>query len=305
MSIPTIHTIFARKRTLIFTLLSIALIALYYATLKRLLQFALSEDGWSHILLIPLVSGWFFFRSRKAIFGKIHYSLLAGAIILALGLVLHFAALPVRDSPAAADYLSLATASLLVSFIGTFVLCFGTGAFKEALFPLLFSAFMIPLPSMVERAVVELFRFGSTEMVNVYFRVAHIPFIREGSTFHLEHLSFRVANQCSGINSGLSLFIVSIIAAKLYLLKPWSRLFFILSVLPIGWIKNGLRIATLTLLGSYVNPDYLHGPLHRQGGRPFFVLALLFLGLSLFLCRYIEKRVKEKQGKRHEARGTS
>jgi exosortase len=136
-----------------------------------------------------------------------------------------------------------------------------------------------------------MFRAGSTEMVGFYFRIAAIPFIREGSTFQLEHLSFRVADECSGINSGLSLFIVAVIAAKLFLKNNWVRLMFILSVIPIGWSKNGLRIATLTLLGCYVNPGFLHGPLHRQGGRPFFIAALLFLGLSLFICRVLEKRI--------------
>jgi hypothetical protein len=43
-----------------------------------------------------------------------------------------------------------------------------------------------------------------------------------------------------------------------------------------------------------VNPGFLHGPLHWQGGRPFFIMALLFLGLSLFICRAIEKKMKRE-----------
>jgi exosortase/archaeosortase family protein len=42
-------------------------------------------------------------------------------------------------------------------------------------------------------------------------------------------------------------------------------------------IKNGVRIATLTLLANYVNPQFLFGRLHRQGGFVFFLLGLALL----------------------------
>ena len=42
-------------------------------------------------------------------------------------------------------------------------------------------------------------------------------------------------------------------------------------------IKNGIRIATLTLLANYVNPDFLYGRLHHQGGIAFFLVGLVLL----------------------------
>jgi exosortase/archaeosortase family protein len=51
----------------------------------------------------------------------------------------------------------------------------------------------------------------------------------------------------------------------------------VLLSLPLSLIKNGIRIATLTLLSVYVNPDFLAGHLHRDGGFVFFFLALLML----------------------------
>jgi exosortase/archaeosortase family protein len=55
--------------------------------------------------------------------------------------------------------------------------------------------------------------------------------------------------------------------------------------LPIVCVTNGLRIVGLTLLSEYVNPGFLHGPLHRHGGMGFFSLALLFLVGILYLLR--------------------
>jgi hypothetical protein len=42
-------------------------------------------------------------------------------------------------------------------------------------------------------------------------------------------------------------------------------------------LKNGIRIATLTLLAMYVDPSFLTGRVHREGGVVFFRMSLLLL----------------------------
>jgi exosortase len=291
MSIAPKSTRFREKRTLIFALISVLFIIINYAIFEKLFKFSLKEETWSHIPLIPLISVFFFFRARKEIFGKIACSIAPGSIVILIGFISIFCGMILKNSIGDIEHLSLSMLSFLISFYGAFLLCFGNQAFNKALFPLLFLLFMIPLPPFFERLVVGLFRFGSIEMVNVYFSIAGVLFIREGSVFHLEGLSFNVADQCSGIRSGLSLFIVSVIAAKLFLRTARSRTLFLLTVVPIAWIKNGMRIATLTLLGCYVNSGFLHGPLHQQGGKPFFLIGLALLGLALFTCRVVEKKI--------------
>jgi len=54
-------------------------------------------------------------------------------------------------------------------------------------------------------------------------------------------------------------------------------------------IKNGVRIATLTLLANYVNRDFLYGKLHHQGGVFFFVIGLALLLPVYWLLRRGEK----------------
>jgi exosortase/archaeosortase family protein len=53
-------------------------------------------------------------------------------------------------------------------------------------------------------------------------------------------------------------------------------------------IKNGIRIATLTLLAVYVDPSFLTGKLHHDGGVVFFLLGLLFLLPVLLLLQRSE-----------------
>lgn len=75
------------------------------------------------------------------------------------------------------------------------------------------------------------------------------------------------------------------LAAYFALTSPWRRAILILSVLPVTIFKNALRIITLTLLGVYVDERILHSVLHRMGGIPFFVLALLIFGCVLWFLR--------------------
>jgi exosortase/archaeosortase family protein len=52
--------------------------------------------------------------------------------------------------------------------------------------------------------------------------------------------------------------------------------------------KNGIRIVSLTLLGAYMDPRILQSSLHREGGIPFFIVALLLLAPVLYYLRRSE-----------------
>jgi exosortase/archaeosortase family protein len=65
---------------------------------------------------------------------------------------------------------------------------------------------------------------------------------------------------------------------------------FIVLVFPVSIVKNGIRIVTLTLLGVYVDPSFLQGNLHHDGGFVFFLLALALLFPVLLLLQKSEPR---------------
>jgi len=54
-------------------------------------------------------------------------------------------------------------------------------------------------------------------------------------------------------------------------------------------VKNGVRIATLTILAEYVDPGFLYGRLHHEGGVVFFLLGLVLLLPVLWLLQRGEK----------------
>jgi len=106
----------------------------------------------------------------------------------------------------------------------------------------------------------------------------------------LPGLTIEVAEQCSGIHSGISLFLVGILAGHIFLKSGWRKLVLVVAVVPIAIAKNGLRIVMLSLLGAYVDRQVLSGPLHKAGGIPFFGLALVMLAVVLWVLRRGESR---------------
>ncbi len=100
-----------------------------------------------------------------------------------------------------------------------------------------------------------------------------------------------MARECSGIRSSLALLILAILVAYFYLDTFWKQAVLVVAGLFVMILKNGVRIVTLTLLASYVDPNFLYGRLHRQGGVVFFLLGLLLLAPLVWLLHRGERKV--------------
>jgi exosortase/archaeosortase family protein len=103
-------------------------------------------------------------------------------------------------------------------------------------------------------------------------------------------LSVEVAEECSGIRSTVVLFITSLLAGQFFLNRAMHRAIIALMIIPLGIFRNALRIGTISLLTVHVDPGVIHGPIHKSGGPPFFVLSLIPLFLELFWFRRRERK---------------
>ena len=276
------------KRNILFILSILASLVVFYGPLKQLLGLSLQNELYSHIPLIPLVSGFFLFWERKSIFTDIEYSVGAGTLVILFGAVLATFGFVNVDSLNQNDFLSMMTFSVLAIWLGVFILLYGFQTFKRAIFPLLFLFFMVPMPSAVTQVAVQFLQIGSTEAVNVLFYLLGVPATREGYVFHLPGLSIEVAESCSGIRSSIALMITSVIAGKLILRRGWTRSLVAISIVPIAILKNGIRIVTLSILGVYIDERIFVGDLHRKGGVVFFIISLFLLWAVIIPLRKIE-----------------
>ena len=149
---------------------------------------------------------------------------------------------------------------------------------------------MIPIPDPLLDEIIRLLQQGSTEMAWLIFKAVQLPVFRQGFVLSVPGVTIEVAKECSSIRSSMALLITCILIAHLYLRTWWKGLLFVLLSLPLSVVKNGIRITTLTLLSVYVNPDFLQGNLHRDGGFVFFFLALFALWPVFLLLEKSERR---------------
>lgn len=265
---------------------------LFYKTLRALVAYSLNDESSSQIVLIPFVALALLYIERKRMFLDAKTKFGSGLTLVVAGVILYGLAargfFPLQDT----QPLSLETFSIVLVWIGGFLLCYGYAALRAAAFPLLFLLLMIPLPEAVLNRAIYALQVGSTEIAVLAFRVVGTPVFRQGFLLTVPGVTVEVAKECSSIRSSVALFITCLLAAHLYLRTGWKKILLVLLSFPLAIVKNGIRIATLTLLSIHVDPSFLTGNLHHRGGFVFFILALVILWPIFLWLEKSEKPLK-------------
>jgi len=261
--------------------------------LTLLYKFVVSKGLYSYMPFIPFISIYFLWTRKKLIFSDTHPSLRLGSLFCLAGMTLYFIGHKFTANINQNDYLSITISGWLITSLGIFITFYGWDTFKRALFPMLFLFFMVPIPSFFLNWYIELLRKGSEEVSYLAFKILNIPVYRLNNVFELPNFTLEVAKECSGIRSSIGLWITAILAAYIFLKKPNYRMLLLFSVIPIAILKNGLRIVTLGILASYVDPIYITNHwLHKSGGILYFTIALFLLFFPwLFFLRSCEERL--------------
>jgi exosortase len=273
------------RRWLLFSGWIVLSSLLFTGPLVAFVRTSLSNDDASYLVLIPFISAWVLFVERHKIFLDLSYDKVFGGSFLFLAIC---AALASRLAGGAASLglqLSGYILSLVLFWVAGFVLLFGKAAFKAGYFSLLFLFLMVPLPIFLLDHVIYLLQSGSAGITGGLFDLLGVPVLREGFVFHLARVNIEVAKECSGIRSSMALLILALLVAHFSLRSFWKKVMFLACGLFMMILKNGIRIVSLTLLAIHVDPSFLYGKLHHQGGIVFFLLSLLLLAPLLWLLR--------------------
>jgi len=286
------------SRNIYFILFSVGLLAAMAGPLKALIHYALDTENThaSQIVLIPFICGTLIYLNQEKIFSSVRYAVLPALAPMIAGVVLFIAGKTVGlQFKEEGDQLAFMASSLVVLWVAGFLMFYGTTAFKAALFPLLFLVFCIPIPSFILERTIATLQLWSANMSYVLIKLSGTPVLRNGMIFKLPNLVIEVAPQCSGIRSGISILISSLLAGHLFLQTMWRRGLLVLIAVPVLIFKNALRIGTLSYLAVHVDKQILTSRLHQEGGIPFFVLGLILLYPVLaLLIRSESKRRKPK-----------
>lgn len=279
------------KKIVLLMLMTAVTVGVFFPPLRELYLLSRNSELYSHTVLIPFISAYFFWIRRRAIFiDNAGYSW-SGIPVVIAALLLYLAAYFYETALGRNDYLSLAVFSAVLFWTGGAILLNDPGIVRRGAFPILFLLFMVPVPAAVMGAVITFLQHGSAEMSYAFLKATGIPLVRDGLMFHLTGISVEVAEQCSGIRSSIALVITGVLAGALFLERPRNKAIIALSVIPLAIVKNSIRILTLTLLGAYVNESWLTSSwLHKGGGIVFFLITLGLMAPLLWWLRKSEKK---------------
>jgi len=269
-------------------------VVLYWKPLWQLLQVSLSHDTYSHILLVPFITvALVLMRPQRLSALAKGSAALAAALILA-AVLLAFLGWKYEPQLLPGVPLALAILSLVLLVWAGVLLVYGTHVLRSLLFPLLFLLLAVPAPQFVIDRLILWLQIGSADVTYLLFRVTGTPVLRQGFVFSVPIFTIEIATECSGIRSAVALMITCLLAGYLFLRSGWARIALLAAAVPVLVIKNGVRIVTLTLLSIYVDPGFLTGNLHREGGFLFFLIGLLILWPVLWWLQCIEAKLRNR-----------
>jgi exosortase C (VPDSG-CTERM-specific) len=268
----------------------LALVFVFAFPILRMGQFVLTNDLYSYVLLVPLVSGYIFWSggSRLGVGSAARCVRMAGLMGFGGALSLGFA-FWVRAGGRAGetqDFFSVVILAFVFLAAAVVAGCSDAATLRRAAFPLGFLVFFAPFPTQVERVFEDFLQHGSAPPAAWLFSLAGTPYFKQEMVFQLPGITIQIAPECSGIRSTIVLFMTSLLAGYLFLRSPWKRGLLVAFVLPLALVRNGFRIFTIGELCVHIGPHMIDSDIHHKGGAIFFALSLLpFFLVLYFLAR--------------------
>lgn len=264
---------------------------IWWLPLVTTFTLALNHEAYTHVLLIIPVSGALIYLERKSLNGLVTPTPWGSILLVMAVLLFVLAKWGLGDWPD--QSLAVAMFGLVVWWIGVVLLCFGTSVSRKLMFPLCFLFWLVPIPPFALDKIVSLLQQGSASFSHLLFSAVGIPVNQNGIILAIPGLNIEVAKECSSIRSSLMLLVTSMVLAQLFLHSVWRKALVVLLAIPLSVAKNAIRIFALAVLGTYVDPGFLTGRLHHNGGILFFLLALFAIFAVLWMLQRAEKRGRQ------------
>ncbi len=259
------------KKDVIGGVVVLGLVAvLFYSTFDWLVFNWLNNSYYSHGFLVPLISGFFFWRKRDAYRRDSREPNNLGLVALGASLVMYVVAQVWQAYHLSALALVVLLAGLALYFLGD-------RATRSIYFPLVFLLFMIPLP-FVNRISPALEAFAA-RVSTAAVGLLGIGAANFGSQIRLENSSFTVGAACSGINSIVAL--ATLVVIFIYILEGSRRgkiVLLIMSV-PIAMVANTFRLSSLLVIAHLFGAEAAMRYFHDYASPVLFLLAFLLLAL--------------------------
>jgi exosortase B len=251
----------------------IGLLTLFVPTYAHLANTIWQSEDQAHGPIILVVVLYILWQKRACLISKV--SLKKQPV---MGWMLLFFGLLVFVLGRSQSVLIFDVGSQIPVLLGILLITRGFAAVRVLWFPLLFLAFMIPLPNMLVDLVTGPLKQYISEIAEAVLYALDYPIARSGVTLSIGNYQLLVADACSGLHSMFSLSAMGLLYVYLMGYRSWTRNgILIASLLPIAFVANIVRVIILVLITYYFGDETGQGFIHEFAGLLLFVVSILFL----------------------------
>jgi len=264
----------------------VALLALYVPAFYGLSNWYWQSDEGSNGPILLAVIAWLVWQKRAGLF------LAGGRTAPIAGFSLLIAGLLFFVVGRSLDFPLFEIGSLPPILAGTLLAMRGWRALQALWFPVLFVAFLIPLPAVFVDAMTGPLKQQVSAIAEYVLYVAGYPVARSGVLISIGQYQLLVADACAGLHSMFSLSALGLLF--MYLTARASLLhnaIMLASILPIAFVANVVRVLLLMLITYHFGDEAGQGFLHGATGILLLMVALGgLITLDGILARLLRSR---------------
>jgi exosortase D (VPLPA-CTERM-specific) len=261
--------------TLIVMIYGIFFYNIYYRSYQYLFQL-LQRDEYSYCYLFPFLCGYFLYHKRHEFLSFSSQPSWTGAYPFLFGGFLYWL------GELGGEFYSLILSSWFL-LIGILWLFLGFKKLKTIGFPLILLALTLPFPNFIYNLTTMYLRLVSSKVGVLLIQIIGIPAYREGNVIDVGVGQLQVADACSGLNSFISLIVLSILYTYSKKSAFWKKALVVASSIPLSVLGNSVRIAVTAWLYVRIGPEVADGFFHTLSGMITFAVVFILL-LILSYC---------------------
>jgi len=260
----------------------IALAVLFRAGLENMYQMW-HQPEYNHGFMIPLVAIYLVWLRARAITAATLPGSWLGIGLLLVSLALLF--LGDRSSVfALTQYAFVLALWALVYAAG------GSRGIRLMWVPLLYLAFMVPLPDLLTQKLTASLQLLSSQIGVAVIRAAGLSVYLEGNVIDLGAYQLQVAEACSGMRYLFPLMSFGFLCAVLFRGRWWQQLILFLVTIPLTILMNSFRIGVIGILVNFYGIEQAEGFLHDFEGWVIFMACVGVLFIIIWIFARMEKR---------------
>lgn len=256
---------------------------IFYPGLKEMVRVWNEREEFSYGYLIPFITAFLIWQKRHVLEQTGFSGSWMGVTIVAVGLALYYVG-------SFSTITTIIQYALLIVVIGGGLAVMGWQAFRPIFIPVLFLAFMIPLPSFFLNNLSAELQLLSSQVGVGIARAFNISVYLEGNVIDLGVYKLQVVEACSGLRYLFPLMSLAFICAYIFQGAFWKRTVIFLSSIPITVLMNSLRIGVIAVLVEYWGVAQAQGFIHDFEGWAVFMACLGIIFIEIWILARLGKR---------------